>query len=165
MDCTRILDNLHIGSCPRTSEEVDALQHAGITAVLNLQTQQDEAYLNIDWPCLQACYQQYGIEVRRIPVRDFDPKNLEENLPQCIRMLAELVHAGHTVYMHCTAGTGRSPTVAIAYLHMHSGMSLGDAYKHVRSRRFCSPTIAPSALPRVMSAARFLGSRKEGVNE
>ena len=60
MDCTRIIDNLHIGPCPRTGEDVDVLQDAGITAVLNLQTGEDEAYANIDWPCLQGCYRSRG---------------------------------------------------------------------------------------------------------
>src|SRR5437870_4454461 len=117
MDFTRIIENLYIGSCPRTTKAIDTLQHTGITAVMNFQTDEDEACANIDWPGLEASYQTHGIRVRRIPVRDFDPEDLAKKLPQCVRILAELLDAGNTVYMHCTAGTGRSPTVAIAYLY------------------------------------------------
>jgi Dual specificity phosphatase, catalytic domain len=124
------------------------LHKAGIGAVLNLQTDEDCAFLNIDWPKLQTYYRKLGIEVRRVPVRDFDPGDLATKLPQCVLTLQELLDGGHTVYLHCTAGIGRSPTVAIAYLHWQCGMCLDEAYRHVRVRRTCSPTLDSSAMPR-----------------
>jgi hypothetical protein len=147
MDYTKILDRLYVGSCPRTKEDIDVLHQASIGAILNLQTDECEAYANIDWPRLKTCYHSHGIEVRRVPVRDFDPEDLATKLPECVCILRELLDAGHTVYLHCTAGTGRSPTVVIAYLNWQCGMSLGEAYRYVRTRRACSPTLDASTIP------------------
>jgi len=147
MDCTRVVDHLYVGSCPRTNEDIAMLHKAGIGAVLSLQTDEDHAYVSIDWPKLEACYRSLGIEVCRVPVRDFDPEDLATRLPRCVCTLRDLLDRGRTVYVHCTAGTGRSPTVAIAYLHWQCGMSLEKAYRHVRARRACSPTLGPSTMP------------------
>src|SRR2546427_7953100 len=123
MDCTKILDRLYVGSCPRTNEDIEMLHQAGIGAVLNLQTDECEAHANIDWPRLHACYDSHGIKVRRIPVRDFDPEDLATKLPDCVRTLRQLLDAGHTVYLHCTAGTGRS-RIVVRYRHS-LGVALG----------------------------------------
>jgi protein-tyrosine phosphatase len=148
MDYTKILDHLYIGSCPATAEDIEVLYQNGITAVLNLQTDEDEVYEKLDWPRLDASYRSHGIDFRRVPVRDFDPEDLAAKLPRCVSTLRELLDAGNTVYMHCTAGTGRAPTLAIAYLYWEGGMKRDEAYEHVRSRRRCSPTLQPSAMPR-----------------
>jgi len=147
MDCTRILDHLYVGSCPRTSDDIATLHKEGIGAVLNLQTNEDQVYVSIDWPKLQAYYRSLGIKVRRVPVRDFDPEDLARKLPRCISTLRDLLNRGRTVYLHCTAGTGRSPTVAIAYLYWHCGMSFDEAYRYVRVRRVCSPLLDRSTMP------------------
>src|SRR5215831_2463025 len=99
MDYTRILDRLYVGSCPRTRQDIAMLHKVSIAAVLNLQTDEDHVYLNIDWPQLEEHYESFGIEVRRVQVRDFDAKDLATKLPQCIRMLRELLDAHHTVYL------------------------------------------------------------------
>jgi protein-tyrosine phosphatase len=141
MDYTLIDLNLYVGSFPETLKGINTLKRIGATAVLNLQTSDDERYLKIDWTALQRVYEDCGIKVRRVPVRDFDPEDLEEKLPACIRELHDLLSSGHVVYLHCTAGSGRAPTVAIAYLSWHRGMTLTEAHDSVRSRRHCSPTI------------------------
>ncbi|HYT06111.1 MAG TPA: dual specificity protein phosphatase family protein, partial [Rugosimonospora sp.] len=46
---------------------------------------------------------------------------------------------GHTVYLHCTAGIGRAPTVAIGYLHACLGWELDEAIAHVKQARQCAP--------------------------
>jgi protein-tyrosine phosphatase len=141
MDYTQINSNLYIGSCPKDLKGISALKEIGVTSVLNLQTIADERYLKIDWKALEKRYESCGIQVRRVPVRDFDCEDLEEKLPACVRELHGLLSAGHVVYLHCTAGCGRSPTVAIAYLTWHCSMTLVDACEYVRYRRDCSPTI------------------------
>ena len=135
MDYTQILEKLYVGSFPRTPEDVDTLKAATITAVLNFQTKDDEAHWNIDWKTLETHYAACDIQLHRVPVRDFDPFDLREKLPECVRGLDRLLAAGHAVYLHCTAGAGRSPTVAIAYLTWNRGLSLDEAVAHVQQRR------------------------------
>jgi hypothetical protein len=57
------------------------------------------------------------IEHVRMPIRDFDPFSLRTNLPATVKRLCEAQRAnGGTAYVHCTAGLGRAPGVALAYM-------------------------------------------------
>lgn len=56
MDCDQILANLHVGSCLTTAEEIAALTERGISAVLNLQSDEDFQTRRIDWPALRTRY-------------------------------------------------------------------------------------------------------------
>ncbi|MGB9606681.1 MAG: dual specificity protein phosphatase family protein, partial [Bryobacteraceae bacterium] len=94
------------------------------------------------WDQIQQWCEAAGLHAAREPVRDFDPENLAERLPDCARALDALVAAGHKVYLHCTAGVNRSPSVAIAWLVWKRGMSLREAYALVKQRRYCEPGLA-----------------------
>jgi len=50
------------------------------------------------------------------------------------RLVDEHIQNGRQVYLHCSAGRGRSPTCAAAYL-IHSGMSLSEAKNMISSKR------------------------------
>jgi protein-tyrosine phosphatase len=93
------------------------------------------------WDPLEAHYRDTGIELCRVPVRDFDPIDLREKLPECVRALEHLLSAGHSVYLHCTLGASRSPTVAIAYHHWCLGWDLEEAVSYVKKRWQCSPNL------------------------
>jgi protein-tyrosine phosphatase len=140
---SQIFPDLYLGPCPRSPRDIDDLgQEAGITAVLNLQTDEDFRHWQIDWPPLLDQYLASSIIVRRVPVRDFDTVDLRDKLIGCVRALQELLAANHTVYLHCTAGVERSPSVAIAYLVWCRGMSLEGAASYVLKRHRCSPDLS-----------------------
>jgi hypothetical protein len=140
MDADYILPNLLVGSCPTTAEDIDRLKRdLAVTTVLNLQTEDDFDFWGIDWDVMLTRYQHLGIEVRRVPVRDFDPDDLRRNLPQCVTVLDELLNSGRTVFLHCNAGVNRSPTVAIAYLCWIEGWPLEVATEHVVTSHPCDP--------------------------
>jgi protein-tyrosine phosphatase len=121
-------------------EDIDRLQQEfGIAAVLSAQTEDDFAYWGIGWRRLESHYRRTGVEYRRVPVRDFDPEDLRRKLPRCVEVLDELLRQGHTVFVHCTGGVNRSPSIAIAYLHWVQGWSLERAADHVRKCRSCEP--------------------------
>lgn len=142
MDYHRIAPKLFIGSYLESAEDIALLRReAGVTAVLNLQTDDDMRYFKLDWDSLRNYYKTCGIELRRVPVRDFDAVDLQNKLPGCVSALNELLESGHTVYLHCSAGAGRSPTVAIAYLYWRYGWSLDRAVAHVVQCRPCSPNV------------------------
>jgi len=82
-----------------------------------------------------------AVELRRVPVRDFDQDDLRRDLPECVQALRELIDDGHTVYVHCTAGMGRSPTVVVAYLYWIEQRELEEAAVHVSRCRPCSPDL------------------------
>lgn len=142
MDFHRILPKFFIGSYPESADDIERLKReTGVTAVLNLQTDDDMRYFKLDWDSLLRHYESRGIEVRRVPVRDFDAVDLQRRLPACVSTLNHLLESGHTVYLHCSAGAGRSPTVAIAYLFWRCGWSLDQALAYVTQCRPCSPNV------------------------
>lgn len=106
-----------------------------------MQSDDDLAYLGLDWNRMEACYCQSGIEVRRVPVWDFDRQDLRKQLPQCVAVLDELLREGRTVFVHCNMGINRSPSTIIAYLCWIQGWDLEDALDHVLRCRSCEPYV------------------------
>jgi predicted protein tyrosine phosphatase len=138
----QILPQLFIGSHPRSIEDIERLRReAGITAVLNIHTDDDMRAVSLDFPPLQAHYKVSAVILRRTPMVE-EQIELRAKLYDCIQALNELLNEGHTVYLHCTAGIGRAPTVAIGYLHSCLGWEWDDAVAHVKLRRECSPHLA-----------------------
>ena len=151
MDCGEILPNLFVGTCPTTSDEIETLQKRGITAVLNLQSDDDFQIHGIDWDGLWASYLARGFEVRRVPITDFDDEDLRDELPEAVRVLTELLQGGHKVFVHCNTGVNRSPSVVICLLHWIEGWELEEAVKQVQGYHPCSPVMEV-----VLKAARGL---------
>jgi atypical dual specificity phosphatase len=140
IDYNEILLHLYVGTCPYSRVDIGELKdRLGVTAVLNLQTDEDLRERGIHWRAMTKAYRKSGIEPHRVPLRDFDYNHQKEHLPDAVRALDRLLSANHTVYLHCNAGVGRSPLVAMAYLHGCRKMGLEEAIRHVRERRPCSP--------------------------
>ena len=139
IDYDQILPNLYVGRYPETREDIQELkERCGITAVLNLQTDEDFRARGIDWQAMEESYRGLGIEVTRVPMRDFDREDQREHLSEAVKILADWLAPGQVIYLHCNAGTGRSPLVAMAYLHWCRKMTLEQAIRHVRERRYCA---------------------------
>lgn len=137
----QILPRLFIGSHPRTIDDIERLRReAGITAVLNIHTDDDMRSVDLDFPPLEAHYKICAVILRRAPMVE-EQIELRAKLYQCIQALNELLAAGQTVYLHCTAGIGRAPTVAIGYLHTCLGWELDEAVEHVKQLRQCAPHV------------------------
>ncbi len=136
---SRILDNLIVGSCPATALDARRLAQAGITAVMNLQSDADFHRLGIDWMALENHYHELGLAVYRIPMIDFDEADIAALLPQAAESLDRALGMGHRVYLHCTAGRERSPTTAVAWLTWYGGYELDDALALVRKARPVNP--------------------------
>jgi len=137
---SQILEDLYVGSYLENLEEIQRLKsYCGITAVLNLQADEDLEERRLDWPALETSYRDRGITALRVPMRDFDYHDQRRVLPHAVKALARLLALSHTVYLHCNMGQGRSPLVAMAYLYWCRCLSLEEAIGHVEERRPCSP--------------------------
>jgi protein-tyrosine phosphatase len=142
MEYAELLHGLFLGSRPELPADIDRLrQDSAITAVMNLQTDDDMRAVHVVWEPLEAYYRNLGIELCRMQVRDFDPADLRAKLPECVRALDRLLAANHCVYLHCTLGASRSPTVAIAYLCWCRGLDLEEAETFVKNRWKCTPNV------------------------
>jgi dienelactone hydrolase len=56
-----------------------------------------------------------------------------------VATVERILATGNTLYLHCTAGVNRSPTVAVAYLHKCLQWPLERALEHIRGCRNCCP--------------------------
>ena len=142
MDLDQILPQLVAGSCPKTPEDVETLaQEYGVTAVLCLQTERETAEAEIDWNHLESRYRESDIEVHRVPVPGCDPDGFRGSLPEAVQALDRLLRDGHKVYIHCSLGACRAPTVIVAYLHWAQDWEMGEALDYVTACRSCSPDV------------------------
>jgi protein-tyrosine phosphatase len=134
MTCSPIQPNLWAGPDPRDDEDFRNLQSQNITAVLSLQDEEDRGDGGIK---SERAADRVGLSFENVPVKDFKNADLQLRLPQCVAALAHLLGQRHTVYVHCTAGVSRSPSVVAAYLHSCSGWDLGRALVPVMRCRRC----------------------------
>lgn len=143
---SRILPNIWLGSCPRQLEHVTIkLKHElGITAVMNFQTESD--IVQNSWGCnrypepmspeiLMKLYKEEGLAYVWLPTADMSTEGRIQMLPQAVCLLHGLLQNGHTVYVHCNAGVGRSTAAVSGWLRYVVGWSLRKVQYFLASRR------------------------------
>jgi hypothetical protein len=144
LDYNRVLPDLIVGSCLQTPADVDRLADMeGVKVVYCLQEDCDMEYFNLDVSKIQErCRERGDIKHVRFPIRDFDPYDLRMKLPKAIARLAkEHDPSKGTAYIHCTAGMGRAPATAVAYMAWIRGIPVDTAYEMMTTVRRCSPKI------------------------
>jgi len=137
MDIAIVTPELLVGPAPHDPEDYDQLVRERVTAILSLQTSDDLVERTLADAETSAKGARFAF--RNVPVTDFDSLDLKCKLPLCVLALDELVGAGHRVYVHCTAGVTRSPTVVAAYLHWKMGWHLEKALEQLHEVRACCP--------------------------
>jgi len=137
MNIACVTPNLLVGPAPCDAEEYEKLKAEHVTAILSLQSEED---LGDRTPAdVKKAAEAANLVFRNVRVIDFDALDLKRQLPLCVMVLDELVAAGHRVYVHCTAGVTRSPTVIAAYLHWKFNWPPEKALNHLHDIRNCSP--------------------------
>jgi protein-tyrosine phosphatase len=134
-----ITESLLVGEYPRVSD-IEWLKHEfRVSAILNLQDDEDLRINGIDVIALRESCRQCQIKLVRVPIRDGSSDDMSARLGDALKHLQDLLGARERVYLHCNAGLNRAPTLAIAWLHANAGMSLNEAMAHVKQRRACGP--------------------------
>uniref|UniRef100_A0A7S1XJM5 Uncharacterized protein n=1 Tax=Erythrolobus australicus TaxID=1077150 RepID=A0A7S1XJM5_9RHOD len=141
MDIDRVSRDILLGPYPQVESDVDEIIAAGAGAVLNVQTETDFYKRQIDWDLLSACYERKGIPVVLHPIEDFDGSSLEKHLLAAAAHVKKFVDQGLCVYIHCTAGMGRAPAVAIAHMVQAENISSAEALQRIKSVR---PKVGPN---------------------
>ncbi|KAI3430632.1 hypothetical protein D9Q98_005225 [Chlorella vulgaris] len=134
-----VAPDLVVGSQPRHAADVDDLAKEGVTHILNLQQDKDLEYWNVSLHEISSRSAHHGMHLIRTPAVDFSPHSLRDTLPRAVREQELARAAGGKVYVHCTAGLGRSPAVAIASLYWFTDMQLDEAYAYLTGIRPCGP--------------------------
>lgn len=136
-----ITDQLWVGSYPADEADWTLLAEGyGVEAVLNLQTDDDlrgEGLLPaVAWKMSMAS----GLTVERVPITDFRPDEVQRWLVPAVAALHALAIEHARVFVHCTAGMNRSPTIALAYLILKEGWTVEQALERGAAAR---PIIRP----------------------
>ncbi|XP_073267269.1 phosphoglucan phosphatase DSP4, amyloplastic isoform X3 [Populus alba] len=129
MNYNFIRPDLIVGSCLQTPEDVDKLRKIGVKTIFCLQQDPDLEYFGVDISAIEDYAKACGdIQHLRAQIRDFDAFDLRKRIPAVISKLYKAINRnGGVAYIHCTAGLGRAPAVAMAYMFWFQGYKLSDA--------------------------------------
>uniref|UniRef100_A0A7C9CH39 Dual specificity protein phosphatase 4 n=2 Tax=Opuntia streptacantha TaxID=393608 RepID=A0A7C9CH39_OPUST len=143
MNYNFIRPDLIVGSCLQSPEDVDKLRSIGVRTIFCLQQDPDLEYFGVDINAIQEYARKYDdIEHIRAEIRDFDGFDLRLRLPTVVGILHNAINRnGGIAYIHCTAGMGRAPAVALAYMYWIQGYGLNEAHKLLLSKRSCCPKV------------------------
>ncbi|KAK9911552.1 hypothetical protein M0R45_035451 [Rubus argutus] len=146
MNYTFIRPDLIVGSCLQTPKDVDKLRSIGVKTIFCLQQNSDldsARYFGVDIGAIQEYAKEFDdIEHLRAEIRDFDAYDLRLQLPAVVSKLYKAINRnGGVTYIHCTAGLGRAPATALAYMFWVQGYKLEDAFKLLLSKRSCCPKL------------------------
>ena len=134
-----ITDLLLVGEYPRISDIEWLKDEFRITAIQNLQDDEDLRINGINVVGLRETCRRHQIKLVRTPIRDGSSDDMAAMLGHALQHLADLIGSNERVYLHCNAGLNRAPTLAIAWLRANAGMSLNEAMTYVKKRRACGP--------------------------
>jgi len=145
MNYARVKPRLIVGSCLQQPGDVDRLHSEAVGLILCLQEDADMKHFDLDLCPIVQRAEELGISHIREPIRDFDPFHLRKNLPGAVGRLAKelaLRTEAEAAYIHCTAGLGRAPAVALAHMFWVDAICLEEAYKQLFEVRRCHPQLA-----------------------
>lgn len=135
-DVSEVLPNFWIGRALHTSEDTARLKtELGVTAVVSLETDRDLEAAGLTWSKVRERYRTLGMEVHRVEIEGDWPAAVIEVMRRAMTLVRRLIQNEHTVFLHCTAGMNRSPTVALMYLNMIEGMPVEEALATVKLSR------------------------------
>jgi hypothetical protein len=91
-------------------------------------------------PSSKDAYREAGLAFAALPRARTATKAISSRASRpVVAHVAGVVDAGGRVYLHCNAGYNRAPTVAIAFLTAHEGLSVDAARAAMRACRSCAP--------------------------
>ncbi|XP_053337962.1 laforin isoform X2 [Clarias gariepinus] len=147
MHFSKILPQIWLGSCPRRVEHVTLkLKHElGVTAVMNFQTEWDvmtnshgcrrDSNEHMTPETMMHLYRDCGLAYVWIPTPDMSTEGRVRMLPQAVYLLYGLLENGHSVYVHCNAGVGRSTAAVCGLLMYVLGWSLRKVQYYLTAKR------------------------------
>ncbi|KAI3751686.1 hypothetical protein L2E82_22777 [Cichorium intybus] len=138
-----ITPDLIVGSCLQTPADVDKLRSIGVKTIFCLQQDSDLEYFSVDIGAIREYASTFNdIEHIRAEIRDFDAFDMRLRLPYVVSKLHKAINRnGGIAYIHCTAGLGRAPATALAYMFWVQGYQLNDAVTFLLSKRSCFPKV------------------------
>ncbi|KAM3140330.1 hypothetical protein pb186bvf_007490 [Paramecium bursaria] len=132
---SQINEYIAIGPYPQNEEDILKLKQNGVQAILNLQTRLDMYHRGVDWDRIQSIYNKNQIYMINYEIIDMDPKDFIKRSVKAVTLLKKLVNQYEKVYVHCTAGIGRAPSIVCLYLNLIIDYELEEAIKILKQSR------------------------------
>ncbi|KAF3434119.1 hypothetical protein FNV43_RR25222 [Rhamnella rubrinervis] len=143
MNYNFIRPDLIVGSCLQSPYDVDKLRAIGVKTIFCMQQDSDLEYFGVDIGAIRDYAKTFeDVEHLRAEIRDFDAYDLRIRLPAVVGKLYKAINRnGGVTYVHCTAGLGRAPAVALAYMFWVQGYKLSEAHNLLLRKRSCFPKL------------------------
>lgn len=139
----KLAERLWVGSYPTGPQDFNALKEEGIAAVLSLQTEGDIHASGLLPKTVWRMAMSSGLDYERFEIRDFVEDAVRRAIVPAmgrLHALFELLDDDESVFVHCTAGINRSPSVALGYAILRDGRSAEEVLAAARNAR---PIIRP----------------------
>ncbi|KAH3855182.1 dual specificity protein phosphatase 3-like [Dreissena polymorpha] len=111
------------------------LNKIGITHIINCSQGKGSSETNTD----SMFYQPAGIKFHGIKAQDSPTFNMTIFYKEAVEFMDKALKSGGKVFVHCSKGVSRSPTIVIAYLMMKCNMDLMSAMRTIRPKRKIHP--------------------------
>ena len=132
---------IYIGPYPQSLDDFKLISEAGINSILNVQSDKDLIFRQINHELQLKQAKNLGIKINRYPIEDFNQEDLAEKLKGAGDLLHKLLKEGNTVYVHCTAGMSRAAATVIIYLVLYENYTVEEAANFCKKHR---PVICPN---------------------
>ena len=132
---------IYIGPYPQSLNDFKLISEAGINSILNVQSDKDLIFRQINHQLQLKQAKNLGIKINRYPMEDFNQEDLAEKLKGAGDLLHKLLKEGNTVYVHCTAGMSRAAATVIIYLVLYENYTVEEAANFCKKHR---PVICPN---------------------
>ena len=132
---------IYIGPYPQSLDDFKLISEAGINSILNVQSDKDLIFRQINHELQLKQAKNFGIKINRYPMEDFNQEDLAEKLKGAGDLLHKLLKEGNTVYVHCTAGMSRAAATVIIYLVLYENYTVEEAANFCKKHR---PVICPN---------------------
>lgn len=119
-EISQVLDWLFLGGAPGAAN-AEALKSLDIGHILNC--------------CERLPFASDTTRNQKVCMEDIPTERLVSHLPVAFNFIKEAKRSGGRCLVHCRTGASRSVAIVLAYLVMHEGMRISDAWALVRSRR------------------------------
>ena len=132
---------IYIGPYPQSYEDFKLISESGINSILNVQSDKDLIFRQINHQLQLKQAKSLGIKINRYPIEDFNQEDLAEKLKGAGDLLNKLLKEGNSVYVHCTAGMSRAAATVIIYLVLYENYTVEEAANFCKKHR---PVICPN---------------------
>ena len=134
-------------------DEIRSLKMSGVDAVVSLL--EPEEITELDIAEEKSLCEANGISYLSFPIRDRDIPLSKRDALDFSRRLANLLHDGRSVVIHCRQGVGRSALIAACVLILN-GVSVDKAFELIEHARGCS-------VPDTEEQCRWVAQFAEGL--